>query len=246
MIRLSTLVLSALLAAGAAAPVAMAASIAGVPDNIAAVVTDPARPDADKALNETRKPGKVATFAGVKPGMTIVELFPGGGFYTRILAKIVGPTGKIYAIMPAAFASRPGAMDALNAIAAANPNVVVMSADLNTFTVPTKADMVWTTENYHDFHNGPTANIALMNKTVFNVLKPGGIYYVEDYQAAPGAGLAVTSTVHRMDEAIAKQELAAAGFRLEAEGSDLPNPMDDPTTRSKFSAARFQLRMKKP
>ena len=60
--------------------------------------------------------------------------------------------------------------------------------------LPEKADLFWTTENYHDFHNGPTADIAALDKAVFNNLKPGGIFYVEDHSAAPGAGLAATSS----------------------------------------------------
>jgi predicted methyltransferase len=111
-------------------------------------------------------------------------------------------------------------------------------------------DVVWTTENYHDFHNGPTANIAALNSSVFKALKPGGIFYVEDHIAAEGAGLEATSKFHRMDEAIAKAELIAAGFKLDAESNLLRNPSDNRAGSNSeaghFVTDRFMLRMKKP
>ena len=159
---------------------------------IAAAVADASRPDADKERDAARKPAETVAFAGVKPGMTVAELGPGRGYYTRILAKAVGPKGKVYAVLTTAQAARPGVLDGLNALAASNPNIQVVTVEFATMTLPEKADLFWTTENYHDFHNGPTADIAGLNKAVFNNLKPGGIFYVEDHSAAPGAGLEAT------------------------------------------------------
>src|SRR5436190_14888520 len=190
---------------------------------IAAAVADPARPDTDKERDAARKPAEVVAFAGVRPGMVVGELGPGRGYYTRILAKAVGPSGKVYAILTTAQAARPGVLDAMNALAASYPNVKLVTVDYGTMMLPEKADLFWTTENYHDFHNGPTADIAALDRAVFNNLKPGGIFYVEDHSAAPGAGLAATSQFHRMDEAVAKSELTAAGFRLDGEGEFLRN-----------------------
>jgi predicted methyltransferase len=221
-----------------------------LPPAIAAAVADSARPDADKALDVNRKPGEIVAFAGVKPGMTIAELAPGGGYYTRILARAVGPRGKIYALVTAAQAARPGGLDRINAVASAYPNVKVVTVDYPAMMLPEKADLFWTTENYHDFHNGPTADIAALDKSVFNNLKPGGTFYVEDHRAAPGAGLAATSEHHRMDEAVAKSELTAAGFVIDAESDLLHNPADDPTKGNSetghFASDRFMLRLKHP
>lgn len=221
-----------------------------VPPAIAAAVADSGRPDTDKARDANRKPAEVLAFAGVRPGMIVAELAPGRGYYTRILAKAVGPTGRVYAIATSAQAARPGGLDALNALAAAYPNIKVVTVDYPTMMLPEKADLFWTTENYHDFHNGPTANIAALDKAVFNNLKPGGIFYVEDHRAADGAGLAATSSVHRMDEAVAKSELTAAGFRLDGESDLLHNPADDRAASNSeaghFSSDRFMLRMKRP
>jgi predicted methyltransferase len=220
-----------------------------VPPAIAAAVADPGRPQADKDRDANRKPAETLAFAGVKPGMVVAELAPGRGYYTRILAKAVGPSGTVYAIVTAAQAARPGALDALNALAAAYPNIKIVTVDFATMMLPGKADMFWTTENYHDFHNNG-GDIAALDKAVFNNLKPGGIFYVEDHSAAPGAGLAATSQFHRMDEAVAKGELTAAGFRLDAEGDLLHNPADNRAGSNSetghFTSDRFMLRMKRP
>ena len=204
------------------------ASAQNVPPAIAAAVADTARPDTDRERDATRKPAETLAFVGVRPGMVVAELAPGRGYYTRILAKAVGPTGKVYAIATTAQAGRPGGLDALNALAAAYPNIKVVTVDYPTMMLPEKADLFWTTENYHDFHNGPTADIAALDKAVFNNLKPGGTFYVEDHSAAPGAGLAATSQFHRMDEAVAKSELTAAGFQAGCRGRSFAQPGRQP------------------
>src|SRR6187397_1354719 len=148
---------------------------AGVPQAIAAAVADTARPDADKARDGARKPAEIVAFAGVRTGDKVAEFLPGGGYYTRILAKTVGPEGHVYALVPAGFAQRPGGLDALNALAAQYGNVTVVATDLTNFTLPEPVDLAWTTENYHDMHNGPTPSFAGINEATFRALKPGGI-----------------------------------------------------------------------
>jgi predicted methyltransferase len=227
----------------------IAVAAEAVPPAISAAVAESTRPDADKARDATRKPAEVLAFAGVKPGMTVAEMAPGGGYYTRLLAKAVGPKGKVFALVTAAQAARPGGLDGVNAIVAANPNVTIVTIDYPALSLPEKVDLVWTTENYHDFHNGPTANIAVLDKAVFDALKPGGIFYVEDHSAAPGAGLDATSSVHRMDETIAKSELTAAGFKIDAEGDLLHSADDNKAGKNSeaghFVTDRFMLRAKR-
>jgi predicted methyltransferase len=157
---------------------------------IMAAVADPGRPAADKALDANRKPAEVMAFAGIKPGMVVAELGSGGGYYTRLLAKAVGPTGTVYAVATTGQAARPNGLDGLNAIVAAYPNVKIVVGDYPSMVLPAKADLFWTTENYHDFHNGPTANIPGLDKAVFDNLKPGGTFYLEDHSAAVGSGVA--------------------------------------------------------
>jgi predicted methyltransferase len=218
---------------------------------ITAAVADDARPAADRERDAHRKPAEIVAFAGVKPGDIVAEMAPGGGYYTRILAKAVGPNGKVYALVSPSSASRPGGLDAINAIVAQYGNVEVVTADLTSFTVPEPVDLVWTTENYHDFHNGQNANVAGVNQAAFAALKPGGLYFIEDHAAKDGTGVTTTSTLHRIDPAAVKSEAIAAGFTLDGESNVLANPADPKDVRVFDPAVggvteKFALRFKKP
>lgn len=216
-------------------------------DPVAASVADNLRPAADRERDANRKPAEIVAFAGVKPGDKVAEIAPGGGYYTRILARTVGPEGHIYALMPAFFADRPGGLDNINALAEQYGNVTVVVADFAALDLPEPVDLVWTTENYHDMANG---DIAAVNASVFAALKPGGIYFVEDH-SAPGTGMSATSTLHRIDPAAVTEQVTGAGFGLEASSDVLANPDDpkdvpvsDPAVRGKTE--KFALRFKKP
>lgn len=214
-------------------------------ESIATAVADTARPDADKARDTVRKPAEIVAFAGVKPGDKVAEIAPGGGYYTRILSKAVGPEGKVYALMPAFFANRPGGLDAINALAEQYGNVEVVVIDYAATELPEPVDLVWTTENYHDLANG---DIATVNGWAFKALKPGGIYFVEDH-AAPGTGTSATSTLHRIDPAAVKEQVGAAGFTLEAESDLLHNPNDPHDVNPREvqpTSDKFALRFRKP
>jgi predicted methyltransferase len=190
-----------------------------------AAVADAARPDNDKARDVNRKPAEVVTIAGVKPGDTVIELGSGGGYYTRILAKTVGANGKVFAIVGA---QPPGAAERMKPLTDAYPNLQIVADDMTKMTnEPAKADVIWTTENYHDFHN--RIDMAALNKAMFNALKPGGIFLVEDHAAAPGAGATVTGTLHRIEPATVQQEVTAAGFKLVRTSDILANPADNHT-----------------
>src|SRR4051812_48274631 len=70
------------------------------PGFIAASIADPARPEADRARDPDRFPAEMLVFAGVKPGMKIGDLVPGGGYFTRLFSQAVGPSGHVYAYVP--------------------------------------------------------------------------------------------------------------------------------------------------
>jgi predicted methyltransferase len=118
-------------------------------------------------------------------------------------------------------------------------------------SMPEKAQLVWTTQNYHDFHNIPDVDIATINKAVFAALKPGGTFFVLDHAAEAGSGARDTNTLHRIDKATVIKEVEAAGFRLKGESGILANK-DDPHTAKVFDPAirghtdQFILNFTKP
>jgi predicted methyltransferase len=258
--RASLFVAAALVAAPLFGSALLAADKISKP--IAAAVADPARPQADTDRDAARKPAEMLAFAGIKPGQQIIELLPGGGYFTRLLSVTVGPKGHIYAL---GFPPRPAAAGAPPAMAMANPldtlakdphypNITVSTiAAINSDppTVPTGVDLVWTSDNYHDLHNGPTADIAAFNKHVFSVLKSGGVFLIIDHVAAAGTGITQTSTLHRIDPEAVKTEVEAAGFKL-AGSSDAAHNPDDPHTAAvrdasiRFHTDEFALKFVKP
>jgi len=221
-----------LLAAGAAVMVMAASAYAQAPNVhepkpsalVKAAVVDPGRPAADSMRDENRKPAEVVAVSGLKPGDTVAELGSSGGYYTRILSKVVGPKGKIIAVINQA---RPQGADPIKALAADYPNVSTVLDDYAKFgNIGEKVDVVWTTDNYHDFHNA-MPDMAAFNKAVFDALKPGGIFFIEDHAAAPGAGTSVMRTLHRIEPSVVQQEVTAAGFKLVRTSDVLAHPEDD-------------------
>jgi predicted methyltransferase len=200
---------------------------AAVPASIAAAVADPARPEEDKARDADRKPAEMLAFAGVKPGMTVVDVLPGGGYFTRLFAKAVGTKGKVIAFVPDEMAKNPKALERLNGLAAIGPNVLPAHASIMKAERANIADVVWTSQNYHDVHNLPGIDMVAFNRVVFQTVKPGGVYVVLDHAAAAGSGARDTNTTHRIDPALVKQEVTAAGFVFDGESKVLANPADD-------------------
>jgi predicted methyltransferase len=242
----------AILFAGALALSAIsAASAFAQPAPFSAALADPARPAADVAHDALRKPGEVLAFSRVKPGDTVIELIPGGGYFTRILAKAVGPTGKVVAASPSI-----RDMDKPAKTIAAEPaysNVTVVGFQAADVAAWPKADVMFTAQNYHDFHlTMAHLDVAAIDRLLFGAVKPGGYLIVEDHVAASGAPVVETADkLHRIDPALARRELEAAGFVFDGESQVLRNPADDhskvvfdPSVRGKTD--QFLYRFKKP
>ena len=224
---------------------------------VAAAVADKGRPAADTALDAERKPAEMLEFAGVKPGQTVVDLIPGGGYFTRIFSKAVGPKGTVYAVggppRPVTDPAKPPPTPAQDTIAAdANySNVKSIHVPLASgLTIPTPADVIWTSQNYHDVKNLPNVDMLAFDKAIFAALKPGGVFVVLDHVAKPDT-VNPTSTVHRIDPAVVKKEVEAAGFKYEGESTVLRNPQDD-YTKNVFDPAvrhktdQFIYKFRKP
>ena len=188
----------------------------------------------DVALDARRHGPEIAAFAGLKSGDKVIDLIPGGGYWTRTFARIVGPSGHVYGIWPKPYAMESGSDVKRYAAAAGTPAFANVSANIQpatSLTAPEKVDLVFTSQNYHDYPDKFMGSIdpAVLNKAVFDALKPGGIYLIIDHAAAPGSGMRDTDTLHRIDPAIVKQQVEAAGFVFDGESKLLANAGDDHT-----------------
>lgn len=236
---------SLLMAASAALLLCVSAAHAAPSANVAAAVADASRPEADKARDAARKPAEMLEFAGVKSGDTVVELLPGGGYFTRVLSAAVGPTGKVYAAAPASDLEKTKA-------ALQKGNVEVITLDAKDFKTPKPVDVMFTAQNYHDFHLKRLAlDVPTVNKTLFDSIKPGGTLLIIDHAAVAGAPVEVADTLHRIDPAIVKREIEAAGFKFVGEDNAIRNPADpktvnvfDPAIRGKTD--QFVYKFQKP
>jgi predicted methyltransferase len=238
----------ALLLAALIAPVA---ANAAVPDYDTKAVADTARAADFRKLDADRKPAEVLAVSGVKPGETVAEYLPGGGYYTRLLSDVVGPTGKLYALETTTWG--PENVEVDKKATAGLSNITFDTAPLGDFHLPQKVDLFWTTLNYHDLHVPKYANVdmAAFNKHVYDSLKPGGLYFILDHAAAKGAGATQSPTLHRIEQATVVQEVTAAGFKLAGESDILRNPADDHTKKVfdpsiRWKTDQFILMFRKP
>ncbi|CAN5309379.1 class I SAM-dependent methyltransferase [soil metagenome] len=214
--------------------------------------TDPARGD---ALNNPEFKGpEVLKFIGLKKGWKVADIFPGR--FTTAFAGAVGKKGRVYAVMPTEIIKIHPEITAQTAEKKTKPeyaNVEFSTPAINDMVLPGKLDAVFIRQNYHDLHvkfMGP-ADVAAFNGKVFAALKPGGIYVVLDHVALAGSGVAATERLHRIDPAMVKAEVLAAGFVLDGESGVLANA-DDPHTKLVLDPAilgktdQFLLKFKKP
>jgi predicted methyltransferase len=248
-----------LIAAAAALALLAAPVMAAVSAPIAAAIADAGRPAKDVEKDASRLPADMVAFAKVKKGDTVIDVWPGGGYWSRIFAKVVGPKGKVIAYVPAeitAFKQDPLGVAKAMAAEPGLGNVEVISDPLASPPPPqflNAVDVVWTFENYHDFHDSfmKGADVDAFNKAVFATLKPGGYYVLVDHAAPAGSGLKNTEDLHRIDPAALRAEVERAGFIFDGESKVLANP-DDPRTALVFDAGirgktdRFAYRFRKP
>lgn len=240
----------------AAVALALGASVAhaAVPANIAAALADKARPAEDSARDAARKPGELLALGEVKSGGKVADLVMGGGYFTRILSAAVGPKGQVIAYQPTEFIQFQASYgENQKKVAAAYANVTPLTTTFGALDLPDGLDLVLTVQNYHDLHLTPFAadTASKVNAEVFKSLKPGGVYLVVDHVGVTGSGMEAPNKVHRIDPAIVKSEVEAAGFKLEAQSPLLAAPADphtanvfDPSIRGKTD--QFVMKFRKP
>jgi len=251
-------------ATGPATPSSQSAATPAPPaaagaDAIASALKAPGRLPEDLQQDANRKPAEVLAFFGVKPGMTVLDLFSGGGYYTEILAALVGPEGNVYAHNNTPyldFDKDPIAKRYQDP--ARLPNVERFIAENNALELPdNKFDFVLMSMVYHDVyladeeHGWPRIDAPKMLAEIFASMKPGAVLGVIDHVAAAGSPPETGNTLHRIDPELLKREITAAGFVLDAESDILRNPADDhtlavfdPNIRGKTD--RVVLRFRKP
>jgi predicted methyltransferase len=222
-------------------------------DQITAVLSAPDRSSVDRDNDGRRKAREMLAFIDARPGMRVLDVGAGGGYTAELLARMVGPSGQVYAhnspefmknIIKERFAERlkmyvkPNL--SLNVAPFENPlpaNVAKGSIDLATFMFV-----------YHDL-GWVGADRAQLNRAVFDALKPGGYYVLADHSGRAGTGISESKSLHRIEEALLRREVEAAGFKLVAEGQFLRNPAD-PRDKSVFKPAQpndeFVLKFQKP
>lgn len=196
-----------------------------VPAPIQAIVAAPDRSDDDKKLDAGRHPGELLTFLGLKPGMRVADLGAGSGYTTELLARAVGPTGKVWSQNNAGFVKFVNKPWTERLARPADKNVVRVVSD---FTLPPDArnlDAVVVVLVYHD-----TVWLGVdrdrMNRAIFDALKKGGQYVIVNHSAAEGHGIADVKSLHRIDELSVIREVERAGFHHAGDGDFLRNPDD--------------------
>ncbi len=202
----------------------------------------PGRSDKDKERDARDKPADVLAFAGFKSGMRIADVFGGGGYYSGILAHVVGPKGKVLLVNDPAYAQ----------FAAADLAVRFKDgrlAEVEQRVVPNEKlgfnkgelDAALFVMSYHDLYFEDKAGFPRIDAGQFldqihDAIKPGGALLIVDHSAVAASGNAPAQTLHRIDEKWATADLAKHGFKLIKTFDGLRNPADD---RSKpvFDAA---------
>ena len=211
------------------------------------------RSDADKARDTARKPAQIMSFLGVEPGMTVLDLMGGGGYYTEVISIAVGPEGSVYAQNPQWMLEFMNGIDDRSLSERLNndrlPNVVRVDGDLASIALPPESvDAAFSALNFHDvyYDYGYDAALALLQQ-VYAALKPGAAFVLIDHAGNSGLD---NNALHRIPEADLRAVVMAAGFSIEAESELLAHPEDD---RSQVAFAkglrgntdRFVLRLQK-
>ncbi len=201
---------------------------------IAAAIAEPRRPADDVARDAARNPQAVLEFSGIAPGMHVLDMFAGGGYYTELAAYVVGGEGKVVAYNNTGYS-----MVAAKAIESRYANgrlagVEQLVSENNELELPTAAfDLVLFILSYHDAYyldgerGWERIDIPKMLAEVFDAVKPGGRVIVADHVAQAGMPREQVKALHRIDPELIKADFLAAGFSLDGESDVLRNPDDD-------------------
>jgi predicted methyltransferase len=239
--------------------VVAAASPIEVPGYVRAAVDAEDRTAADRALDAGRKPDLTLAFFGIRPGMKVAEIGAGLGYTSELLARVVGPTGKVYAqnspMILEKFANGPWTERLATPALTTLGNVVRVDREFDA-PLPPEAKYLDAVLDVLFYHDTVWIGVdrAKMNREVFAALRPGGVYGIVDHSGLPGSGLTGVKTVHRIEEKTLREEIEQAGFRFVAQASFLKNPQDTrdwndspkEAGERRGTSDRFVLKFEKP
>lgn len=198
------------------------AKTGAAPRDYSAIIAAADRTPADRQVDARRNPLPLLRFVAPQPGMKVLDLGAGGGYSTELLARAVGPTGVVYAQNAR---QRDNFEERMHTPAMKNVVSVVRPYEDPAPPEAKSLDLITIFYVYHDIAYMPVDR-RQMNRRLYEALKPGGHLVIADHSAQAGAGSSVTKSLHRIEEALLRQEIEAAGFALEAEGDFLRNPAD--------------------
>ncbi|WP_269713515.1 class I SAM-dependent methyltransferase [Caulobacter sp. NIBR2454] len=226
----------------------------GAGDPFMRALNDPKRPEADVARDDDRKPAEVLAFGGVRPGAKVADLIPGNGYYTRILSRAVGPTGKVYTYVPDELTKLANRKPAVAGIAddPAYGNVEMVLNTLPNFGAPEKLDLVLSAGTYHYHYTRllGSPNVVAINRKIYESLKPGGVFLVVEAMAPAGTAAQGAENLNRIDPATVRADVTKAGFVFEGESPVLRTTADTYRTNALAADAgrvdQFVYKFRKP
>ncbi|MBT1445228.1 methyltransferase domain-containing protein [Shewanella sp. JM162201] len=199
---------------------------------ISAALAAAERPAADKARDAQRKPDVMLNFFEVEPGQKVLDIFSGGGYYTELLARVVGKEGTVVAHNNQAYLPFAGEELKQRQYDKRLPNVQPLLAEANDLRFAEASfDRIFFVLGFHDAFfsdkDWPAIDVDKLTALMFRSLRPGGKVAIIDHRAKAGSDIEVAKRLHRIDPAIIIEKMTAAGFVLEAQSDALKNSADD-------------------
>ena len=226
---------------------------------ITASIASPERPAADRERDAWAKPQVVLGFLEARPGIQVIDFLAGDGYYSELLARIVGAKGRVIVYNNGGYASFTGQGLVKRFASKRVPNTLLKVTEIADLKLqPNSLEAALFVMSYHDVYftpqgaAGPMGDASTMVANLFTALKPGGVVVVQDHVASAGSAPAVSvNKLHRIDPSVVSRSFEQAGFKLEAQDGTFGNAADDhsklvfdPAIRHKTD--QFLYRFRKP